>query len=185
MHGTPGTALSLILHFQTRLGALLEPPLHACQSHSLAFVRPNASTQACLRCSRFKPAAENDWLAWGGMGSHSHLNIFCITERSTAKPSCYTVEGREFLGAKGKGRERNYGVKPAPSRVLTCHIYNFGATDEAWWHQSVKKPTPSPKSKNIQDICLWGKLHGNWGGHDIIRLEHHSKDLCSQAELCI
>lgn len=144
------------------------------QAHRLAFAAADLNLR--LRMT--------DWPGEEWAATHT-WTFFCITERSTAKPSCYTVEGREFLGAKGKGRERNYGVKPAPSRVLTCHIYNFGATDEAWWHQSVKKPTPSPKSKNIQDICLWGRLHGNWGGHDIIRLEHHSKDLCSQAELCI
>lgn len=106
MHSTPGTALSSILGFQTQLSALSEPPLCACQSNSLAFVRPDASTEACLRCSRFKPVTENDWLAWGGMGSHLHLNIFCITEWSTVKPSCYTREGREYLGAKRKGVEK-------------------------------------------------------------------------------
>lgn len=103
MHSTSATASSLILHFQTRLSALAEPSLCACQSNSLAFVRPAASTEAWLCCSRLKPVTENDWLVWRGRGSHLHVNIFGITDWSSAKPICNTREGREYLGAKRKG----------------------------------------------------------------------------------
>lgn len=108
MHSSSATASSLILRFQTCLSALSEPPLRACQSNSLAFVRPAASTEAWVCCSTFKPVTENDWLVWRGRGSHLHFDIFGITDWSSVKPVCNAREGREYLGAKRKG----VGKKP-------------------------------------------------------------------------
>lgn len=178
MHSTSATASSLILCFQTCLSALSEPPLRACQSNSLAFVRPAASTEAWLRCSRFKPVTENDWLVWRGRGSHLHFDIFGITDWSSAKPVCNTRKGREYLRAKRKG----VGKKPQSCLfpALTCHISGFilGLWIKARWYQSIKKNlTKLSKPKNNQEVCPRGRLHGNWGAPYIIRLEHKSRDL--------
>lgn len=44
-------------------------------------------------------------------------------------------KGGDIWGQKGKGWEINHRVMPAPSRVLTCHIYSFcfyfGTMDKA------------------------------------------------------
>lgn len=44
-------------------------------------------------------------------------------------------KGGDIWGQKGKGWEINHRVMPAPSRVLTCHIYYFcfyfGTMDKA------------------------------------------------------
>lgn len=159
MHGTPGTALSLILHFQTWLGALLEPPLHACQSHSLAFVRPNASTQACLCCSRFKPAAENDWLAWGEMGSHSHLNIFCISEQI-----CPVTQwkGGNFWGQKGRGGKETVESSLLPPWYWPATYIILGPQVTAWWHQSVKSPHYHQSPRTFKKSAYGEGCMGTW-----------------------
>lgn len=44
-------------------------------------------------------------------------------------------KGGDIWGQKGRGWERNHGVMPAASRVLTCHIhffcFYFGTMDKA------------------------------------------------------
>ena len=161
MHSTSGTALSSILRFQTRLSTLSEPPLRACQSNSFAFVRPDASTEAWLCCSRFKPATENDWLARRGMGSYLHFKILVLLIEALQNHPVWQEKGGDIWGQKGRGWERNHGVMPPPSRVLTCHLHSFcfyfGTMDKERWCPLIWKPRKSTQAQEHSRVLRKGK----------------------------
>lgn len=65
-----------------------------------------------------------DWSGEEGAATYTLTFLALLTE-ALQNPSAAQGKGGNIWGQKGRGWERNYGVMPVPSRVLTCHIHFF------------------------------------------------------------
>lgn len=65
-----------------------------------------------------------DWSGEEGAATYTLTFLALLTE-ALQNPSATQGKGGNIWRQKGRRWERNHGVMPVPSRVLTCHIHFF------------------------------------------------------------